>query len=74
MGRDFCKCVQFHFCGFGLNRSILHLISQGVKGRSFSSIKASRGGSVAKVIWGGVRLDDDVSTVVSSSSGLLSEA
>lgn len=51
-----------------------YLIGQGVKGRSFSSIKASVGGSVAKITRGGVSLNDDFSTVVGSSFGALSEA
>lgn len=56
-----------------MNRYISYLVGQGVEGRSFSSVKASRGGSVAKATRGGVRLDDDFSTVVGSSFGVLSE-
>lgn len=51
-----------------------YLIGQGVEGWSFSCIKASMGGSVAKITRGGVSLDDDFSTVVGSSFGALSEA
>lgn len=51
-----------------------YLIGQGVEGWSFSCIKTSMGGSVAKITRGGVSLDDDFSTVVGSSFGALSEA
>lgn len=50
-----------------------HLVSQSVKRRSFSSIKAFMGRSIAKVRRGGVSLDNDVSTVVSPSFGIISE-
>lgn len=50
-----------------------HLVGQGIKRRSFVNVKASVGGSVAKATGGGVLLDDDLSTVVCPSFGVLSE-
>lgn len=58
---------------FAVNGKISHLVSQDVEGRSFSSFKASRRGSAAKVTRGGVWLDDDVSAMVRSSFGGFSE-
>lgn len=69
----FLLCDFFFFYFFFLPRTS-YLIGQGVEGWSFSCIKTSMGGSVAKMTRGGVSLDDDFSTVVGSSFGALSEA
>lgn len=56
-----------------LSKRVTHLVSQSVERRSFGSVKAFMGRSVAKVRRRGVGLDDDVSTVVGPSFSVLSE-